>query len=145
MFLFSIQSAERICGVGSERALPFQIGRELLQPAIEFAKAFLGAGFLALQAITRKEQALQGRGGFGFRFAQRRQAGRDLRLPRCRDRLLTGARGNDADGFVLGALRIGYFGFARPIQRKCKQQRFGAAHLSGNVAVAHRLPRLGLQ
>ena len=26
-----------------------------------------------------------------------------------------------------------------------EQQRFGAAHLSGNVAVAHRLPRLSLE
>ena len=143
MFLFGVQSDERVCGVGRERALPFQIGCELFQAAVEFAKTFLGAGLLALQSVPGKEETLQRRRGFGFRFAQCRQAGRDLRLPRRRNGLLTGARGNDTDGFVLSALRIGDFGLCRrPPQ--VQQQRFGAAHLSGNVAVAHRLPRLGL-
>ena len=34
---------------------------------------------------------------------------------------------------------------ARRDPAQMEQQRFGAAHLAGNVAVAHRLPRLGLQ
>ena len=45
---------------------------------------------------------------------------------------------------VLRPLGLGDFGLRRdPAQ--VKQQRFGAAHLAGNVAVAHRLPRLGLE
>src|SRR5208283_51396 len=59
-------------------------------------------------------------------------------------RLLAGARGNDADGLVLGSLRVAELGpGADPAQ--VEQQRFGSAHLAGNIAVAHRLPRLGLE
>ena len=65
-------------------------------------------------------------------------------MPRGSRRLLTGARGDDANGFILGPLGIGDFGFrGQPAQMQ--QQRLGSPHLSGNVAVAHGLPRLGLE
>ena len=58
--------------------------------------------------------------------------------------MLAGARGDDAYGLVLGALGLSDFGLrADPAQME--QQRLGAAHLSGNVAIAHCLPRLGFE
>ena len=72
------------------------------------------------------------------------KSGGDVGLAGRRLRLFAGARGDDANGFVLGALGFADFA-ARRDPAQMKQQRFGAAHLAGNVAVAHRLPRLGLQ
>ena len=144
MFLFGIQTAKRGCRVGGECAFAIEVGGELFQAAIEFANPLLGTDFFTFQSIAGKKQALQRRRCSGFGFAQRRQSGRDLSLPRCRNNLLTGACGDDPNGFILGSLGIGDFGLsAGPAQMQ--QQRLGSAHLSGNVAVAHRLSRLGLE
>ena len=138
------EPVERRLGIGRQRMLARKVGRKLLEPAVELADPFLGAGLLALERFARGEQALQRRGGLGLRLAQRRQTGGGVGLARGRLRVLAGARGNDADGLVLGPLRVAELGLgADPAQ--VEQQRFGPAHLTGNIAVAHRLPRLGLE
>ncbi len=138
------EAAERRLGVGGKRALALEVGGELFEPPVELADALLGARLLALERVARDNEALQRRGGLGLRLAQGRQAGGDLRLARGRLRLLAGARGDDAHGAVPRPLGLGDLGLRRdPAQME--QQRFVAAHLAGNVAVAHRLPRLGLQ
>ncbi len=135
---------ERRRGVGRQRPLALKVGRELLEPAVEFADALLGAGLLALQRFARDDQTLQRGGRLGFGLAQARAARRRPRPGGRSLRLLAGARRNDADGLVLGALGVGDLGAgADPAQME--QQRLGAAHLAGNIAVAHCLPRLGLQ
>ena len=116
----------------------------MLEPAVELADALLGARLLALERFARDDETLQRRGGLGLGLAQGGQAGGDLSLPRRGLRLLAGAGGDDADGLVLAPLGVGDLGAgADPAQ--VEQQRFGAAHLRGNVAVAHGLPRLRLQ
>ena len=142
--LFQIEPVQRRFGVGGELALARQIGGKLLEPAVELLDALLGAGFLALQCLPRDDEPLQRRGRPGLGLAQRRQPGRDLGLARIGDNLLAGARGDDADRFVPGPLRLADLGLGRePAQ--VKQQRLGAPHLAGNIAVAHRLAGLGLQ
>ena len=58
--------------------------------------------------------------------------------------MLVGSLRDDTDRFILGAFGFGDFGPGRdPAQ--IEQQCFGAADLTGNVAVAYRLPRLRLE
>ena len=142
--LFGVEPLSAACGVGGQRPLAGEVGRELLDAAIEFADAFLGAGFLAFQRLARDDEALQTGGGRGFGFAQGRQPGGDLRLAGGGLRVFAGARRNHANGLVLGAAGFADFA-ARRDPAQMEQQRFGAAHLAGNIAVAHRLPRLGFQ
>ena len=102
--LLEIEPVQRRFGVGCEFALARKIGGKLLEPAIELLDALLGAGFLALERLARDDEPLQCRGRPGLGLAQRRQAGRDLGLARIGQRLLAGARGNDAHGLVPGPL-----------------------------------------
>ena len=132
---------ERRRGVGRKLALALEIGGKLVEPALQFGDALLGAGFLALESLARDDEPLQRRGRLGFGFAQGRQLGREWpaasRPPpdrRCARRPRVGPRP--------GALRLLDFG-SRPDQAQMEQQRLSAAHMFGNVAVAHRLPRLG--
>ena len=142
--LLGVEARERRLGVGGKRALALEIGGELFEPPVELDDALLGASLLAFERVARDNEALQRGGGLGLRLAQGRQAGGDLRLARGRLRLLAGARGDDAHGAVPQPLGLGDFRLGRaPAQMQ--QQRFVAAHLAGNVAVAHRLPRLGLE
>ncbi len=142
--LLGVEAFERGGGVGRQRPLARQIGRELLEPAIEFADPLLGARFFALQRIAGNKEALQSRGGGGFRLAQGWKSGCDIGLPRRRDGLLAGALGDDADRLVLATFGVEDFGLHRgPAQ--VEQQRLGAADLSGNIAIARGLPGLGLE
>ena len=142
--LLGVEARERRLGVGGKRALALEVGGELFEPPVELDDALLGASLLAFERVARDNEALQRGGGLGLRLAQGRQAGGDLRLARGRLRLLAGARGDDAHGAVPQPLGLGDFRLGRaPAQMQ--QQRFVAAHLAGNVAVAHRLPRLGLE
>ena len=142
--LLGVEARERRLGVGGKRALALEVGGELFEPPVELDDALLGASLLALERVARDNEALQRGGGLGLGLAQGRQAGGDLRLARGRLRLLAGARGDDAHGAVPQPLGLGDFRLGRaPAQMQ--QQRFVAAHLAGNVAVAHRLPRLGLE
>ncbi len=142
--LLKIEPVQRRFGVGCEFALARQIGGKLLEPAVELLDALLGAGFLALERLARDDEPLQRRRRPGLGVAQRRQAGRDLGLARIGNRLLAGAGGDDADGLVPGVLRLADFGL-RGEPAQVKQQRLGAAHLAGNIAIAHRLAGLGFQ
>ena len=143
--LFGVEAVERRCGIGRERTLACKVGRKLFEPAVELADPFLGAGLLALERFARDEQALQCRGGLGFRLAQRRQAGGDLRLARRRlrpARRCARQRCGRPRPWCARRRRL------RPVAAdpaQVEQQRFGTANLSGNVAIAHRLPRLGLE
>ncbi len=142
--LFGVEPLQRRRGVGRQRPLAGEVSRELLDAAIELADAFLGAGLLAFQRLARDDEALQTGRGRGFRFAQGRQPGGDVRLAGGGLRVFAGARRNHANGLILGAAGFADFA-ARRDPAQVKQQRFGAAHLAGNIAVAHRLPRLGFQ
>ncbi len=143
-FLFGGEPAECGLGIGHQPALAFEVGGELHQPAVQFADAFLGARLLAVERLARDDEPLQHGGGLGLGLAHGGQAGRDLGLARGDVRLLHGAVGDDAHGLVLGALGIADLGVGgEPAQME--QHRLGAAHLAGNVAVAHRLACLGLE
>ena len=138
------EALQRRFGIGRVAALAFEVGGELLEPAVEFADALPGAGFFALQRVAGDDETLQGRGGSGLGLAQRRQHRGELGLPRGRRCLLAGARGDQTNGRVPGPLGFADLGVGgSPAQ--VKQQRFGAADLAGNVAVADGLARLGLE
>ena len=142
--LLGVEPLQRGGGIGGECALALQIAGILREPSVEFGDPLLGQGFFALERVAGDEQALQGGCGPGFGFAQGRQLGGDFGLPGGGDRLLAGAFGNHADCLVLGALGLGGFELGGgPAQMQ--QQRLGAPHLAGNVAIAHRLPGLGLE
>jgi hypothetical protein len=58
--------------------------------------------------------------------------------------LLAGARRDQVNGFALGSFGVGKFRICR--RPACmQQQRLGAAHLLGDVAVTDGLPGLGLE
>ena len=142
--LLGVEPSQRGGGIGGERALALQIAGILREPAIELGDPLLRQGFLTLERVASDEQTLQGRRGPGFGFAQGRELGRDFRLFGGGDCLLAGALGDDADGFVLGALGLGGFELGGgPAQMQ--QQRLRAPHLAGDIAIAHGLPRLGLE
>jgi len=44
--------------VGRQRALAFNVGGKLFEPAVEFADAFLGARLFALKRFPRDDEAL---------------------------------------------------------------------------------------
>ena len=116
----------------------------LAEPAVEFGDALLGAGLFAFERVARHHEPLQRGGGSGLGLAQGRQAGGDGSLAHRGFGLLAGAVGDDAHGQSRVPLGGGDLDPRRdPAQME--QQRFGAAHLRGNVAVARRLPRLGLE
>ncbi len=116
----------------------------MLDAAVEFDDPLLGAGFLALEALSRHDEPLQPGGGAGLGFSQARQHRGEIGLARRGLCLFSGARRDDANRFVLGAAGLGDFALRRdPAQME--EQGFGAADLAGNIAVAHRLARLGLQ
>ncbi len=141
---FGVEPAERGLGVGRERPLALQIGGKLRDAAIEFADALLGARFLALERFARDQKPLQGSSRSGFDVAQARQPGGRFGLARRHLDLFAGARGDDPHRLVLGVLCGADFGRGvDPAQ--VKQQGFAAPHLRGNIAITHRLPRLGLQ
>ena len=142
--LLGIEAFERGRGVGRQCLLAFEIGGELFEPAVEFGDAFLGARLFAFQRFARHDEPLLRRRGPGFAFAQRRQSGGEFGLPRRSLRLFAEPRGDDADGFVLGVFGVGDFD-ARRGPAQVMQQGLGAAHLAGNVAVAHRLAGLRFQ
>ena len=135
---------QRGFGVGGELALALDVGGELLEPAVEFGDAVLGARFLAVERLARDDEPLQRRGGPGLGLAQCRQAGGDLGLALGGLRLLAGAGGDDAHGLVLGALGLADLGL-RGDPAQMEQHRLGPAHLAGDSAVADRLARLLLQ
>src|SRR6516225_2244979 len=142
--LYGIESAERGLGIGNERALPRQIGGELLDATIEFGDPFLGARLLAFEGFARDNQPLQRGGGFGFGLAERWQRGGGLRLPGRRLGVLAHARRDDPDSLVLAAPGVlDLAAGANPAQME--QQSLGAPHLRGNITVAHRLARLALE
>ncbi len=127
-FLLGAEAVERCGSVGRERAFAIEIGGELLEPAVEFGNAFLGAGFFAFERIAGNQEPLQRGRGARFRLAQRRQACGDQGLSRGGRGVFGGARGDDAHGFVARALGLGDFGSRRrPAQMK--QQRLGLPHL----------------
>ena len=141
---FGIEPAERGLGIGRERPLALEVGGKLRDAPIEFADTFLGAGFLALERLARDQKALQGRRGSGFDVAQAWQGGCGLGLTGRDQNLLAGAFGNDPHRLVLGVL--GRADFGRGVDpAQVEQQRFAAPDLRRNIAIAHRLPRLGLQ
>ncbi len=53
-----VEASERSVGVGRKRALAFKVGRELLEPAVEFADTLLGARLLALESFPRDDETL---------------------------------------------------------------------------------------
>ncbi len=139
-----IEPGQRRLRIRRKRPLAAEVGGVLRDAAVELADALLGACFLAFERFARDQESLQGGGRLGFGLAKAGQHGGHFGLTRRGLQLLAGALGDDANRLVLGAFGFGDFGPGRdPAQ--VEQQRFGAAHLAGNVAIAHRLPRLRLE
>ena len=139
-----IEPGKRCFCIGRKRALAHQVGGVLRDAAVEFTDPLLGARFLAFERFARDQQALQRGGRLRLGLAQAGQHGGDFGLLRRGLQLCVGPLGDDANRFVFGALGFGDFGpGGDPAQME--QQCFGAADLTGNVAVAYRLPRLRLE
>ena len=116
---------------------------ELHDAAVEFADAFLGARFFA-SSVSRRSPAAAARRRLWLRPRAGRAGRRRVRLAGSRPAacaLVRSATTRTASSLRVRPRRL-HLG-ADPAQ--VKQQRFGAAHLAGNVAVAHRLARLRFQ
>ncbi len=142
--VFVVEALQGNVGVHRLALFALDVGCELLQAAIEFGHALLGAGFLAVEQVARIGQALQTGGGGGFGLAQRGQSCGAHGLFARGLGLLAGALGEFAHGEVMVASGFGDIAMcAGPAQME--QHRFGLAHLGGDFAIADRLARLALQ
>ena len=143
-FLFAGKARQRGLRIGSELALALDVGCELDEPLVELGHAVPGARLLLLKRLAGDHQPLQRGGGPGLGLAQRRHVGCCRRSSGGSLRLRAGALGDHAHGLVLGLSGLGQFGIgADPAQME--QRRLRGAHLRRDIAIAHRLPRLGLE